>query len=77
MQLIDQTIDGGGSVLFGDVGEAGISCGGGGAGVAEQFLDMTQAQALFEQVGSQTVTKGMDGYFFLIPQCCTTAFMAA
>ena len=77
MQLIDQTIDGVGSVLFGDVGQAGIACGGGGAGVAEQLLDMAQTQALFEQVGSQAVAKGMDGYFFLIPQCCTTAFMAA
>ncbi len=62
MQLIDQTVDGVGSVLFSDVGQAGIACGG--AGVAEQILNMTQAQALFEQVGSHAVTKGMDGYFF-------------
>jgi len=41
MQSIDQTIDGGGCVSFGDVGQAGISCSGGGAGVAEQLLNMT------------------------------------
>jgi len=35
VQSIDQGIDGGGGVLFGDVGQAGIACGGGGAGVAE------------------------------------------
>ena len=76
MQSIDQTIDGGSGVTFGDVGQVGISCGGGGAGVAEQLLNMTQTQALFEQMGRETVSKRVDRYFFFIPQCCTTAFMA-
>lgn len=77
MQLIDQTIDGGGGVSFGDVGQAGISCGGGGAGMAGQLLNMTQTQAIFEQVGSQAVSKRVNRNFFLMPQCRTTAFMAA
>ncbi len=55
----------------------GIACGGGGAGVAEQALDMTQTEALFEQVRGEAVAQRVDRDFFLIPHCCTTAFMAA
>jgi len=77
VQSIDQTIDGGGGVLVGDVGQAGISCGGGGAGVAKQLLNMTQTQAIFEQMGRETVSKRVNRNFFLMPQCTTTAFIAA
>ena len=48
-------VDGSRCILFGDVGQARITCGGGGAGVAEQALNMTQAQALFEQMSGETV----------------------
>lgn len=40
VQSADQAIDGGGGVLFGGFGEAGVAGGGGGTGVAEQALDM-------------------------------------
>jgi hypothetical protein len=43
VQSIDQAVDGVGGVLFGDVGQAGIACGGGRIGVAEQLLYVTQA----------------------------------
>lgn len=77
MQAVDQTINSSGGFLFGHLGQAGITCGGGRAGMAEQALNMAQAQALFEQMGGKTVAQGVDRYFFLIPHCLTTAFMAA
>lgn len=77
MQAVDQTIDGGRGRLLGYVGEVRITCRRGGAGVAEQALNVTQAQASFEQMGSETVSEGVDRYFFLIPHCSTTRFMAA
>jgi hypothetical protein len=41
--------------LFGDVSQMSVACSGGGAGVTEQRLNMTQAQALFKQMGGETV----------------------
>lgn len=55
----------------------GVTGGGGGAGVTQQTLDMAQAQTLFQQVCSKTVPQGVNGDFFLMPHCVTTAFMAA
>ena len=43
----------------------------------EQALDVAKAQALFEQMSGEAVAQGVDGDFFLIPDCATTAFMAA
>ncbi len=60
MQGIDQTVDGLGAILLGDIGEVGVQRGGGGAGVAKQGLDMTQAQALLKQMGGPTVAQRMD-----------------
>jgi len=77
MQLIDQVIDGGGSLLLGDVGQSGIACGGGWTGMTEQALDMTQTQALLKQMGGKGMSERMDGDFFLIPHCVTMAFMVA
>jgi hypothetical protein len=37
---------------------------------------MPQAQALFQQMGGQTVTKGMDADLFFIPQSVTIALTA-
>jgi hypothetical protein len=54
--MIDQAVDGGRSILFGDVGQTCIACGRGGTGMAEQALNMPQAQALFEQMGGKGVT---------------------
>ncbi len=53
MQAVDQLVDGGCAILFGDVAQVGITRGGGGTGVAEQTLNMAQAQAAFEQVGGK------------------------
>jgi len=36
-----------------------------------------QAQALLKQMRGETVAKGMDRDFFLMPHWVTTAFMAA
>jgi hypothetical protein len=41
-----------------------IACGGGGTGVAEQALDMSQTEALFEQVRGEAVAQRMEGDFF-------------
>ncbi len=48
MEGIDQPVDGIQCILFGGVGEMGVAYGGGGAAVAEEYLDVTKAQALFE-----------------------------
>lgn len=48
MQRIDQVVNGGHAVLFCNVGQVGIASGCGGAGMAEQRLNVAQAQALFE-----------------------------
>ena len=43
MKGIDQPVDGGRCILFGDVGQLSIACGGGGAGMAEDDLNMAKA----------------------------------
>ncbi len=43
MQAVDQLVDGGGAILFGDVAEVSVARGGGGRGVAEQALNMAKA----------------------------------
>jgi len=48
VQLIDQVVDTVCGIAFGDLGEVCITCGGSGTGMAEQPLDMAQAQAVFE-----------------------------
>ena len=53
MQLVNQRIDRGRRIPFCHCGQVGIYRGSGGAGVAEQSLDMAEAQALFKQVGSK------------------------
>ena len=77
MEGIDQGIDGGQAVFFRNIGQMGISCGGRGAGMTEEYLDMTKAQAAFKQMGCETVSQGVNRDFFLIPHWVTTAFMAA
>ena len=77
MQGVDQAVDGACRVLLGGVGQLGIEGSGGGARVPEQALDVAKAQALFEQMSGEAVAQGVDGDFFLIPDCATTAFMAA
>jgi len=43
MKLTHQTVDDAGTVELGGAGQVGVACGGGGAGVAEQRLDVAQA----------------------------------
>jgi hypothetical protein len=61
---VDQAVDGVKRVLFGGVGQMRVACSGGGAGVAEEGLNMPKTQAVFEQVGGETVAKGVNRYFF-------------
>jgi len=56
VQAIDQAVDGGRRILLGNLGQAGVTGGGGGARVTEQGLDMAQAQTLFEQMGGIAVS---------------------
>jgi len=60
MQGIDQIVDGGQTILLRHLGQVSIASGCGGAGMAEQALNMAQAQAPFEQMGGKTVAEGMD-----------------
>jgi len=53
-----------------------VACSSLGTCVTEKFLDMTEAQATFKQVGGKAMTKGMDGDFFLMLHSLTTTFMA-
>jgi len=55
MQGVDHAVDDARCLLFGDLGQAGVACGGGGTDMAEQALNMAQAQALFEQMRGEAV----------------------
>ena len=55
MKGVDQIVNGGQAVLFGDVGQVGITCGGGGTGMAKDLLNMAQTQTLFKQMGGKAV----------------------
>lgn len=55
MKGVDQGVNGGQAVLFGDVGQVGIACGCAGAGMAEYRLNMSETQAIFEQVCGKAV----------------------
>jgi hypothetical protein len=57
VQTINELIDGGRRILFGGLGQACIQCGCGGVGMAEQALDMAQAQAAFQQMGGEAVAQ--------------------
>ena len=48
MKAVDQVINGFQTVFFRDIGQMGIACGCGWAGVPEDHLNMTKAQAAFE-----------------------------
>jgi hypothetical protein len=68
-------VDGPRRVLLGPIGELGVQRRGGGAGVAQQALDVAQAQAVLEQMGRKAVAKGMDGNFFLILTDCVDLYI--
>ena len=76
MQGTDQIVDGGQTILLRHLSQVSIASGSGGTGMAEQTLNMTQAQAPFEQMSGKTVAQGMDRDFFLIPHSLTSTFMA-
>lgn len=76
MNGVDQGVDGGKAVFFGELGKLGVSFGSVRVGMAQKKLDMTQAQATFQKMGGIAVAKRMDGDFFLMPHSWTTTFMA-
>jgi hypothetical protein len=76
MQPTDEAIDDARTVLFGGMGELCVACGGGGTGMAEQRLNVAQAQALFEQMRGEGMAQGMNGGFFLMPQSASVFFIA-
>jgi hypothetical protein len=53
-------VDGGETILLCHLGQVSITSGCGGTGMAEQALNMAQAQAPFEQMSGKTVAQGMD-----------------
>ena len=77
MQAIDEPVDGVEGVLLGNITQMSIASGGGGACMAKEGLNMTQAQAPLKQMSGKAVAKGVDRDFFLMPHWLTTAFMAA
>ena len=77
MEGIDEFVDGVEGVLFGNITQVSIASGGGGACMAKEGLNMTQAQAPLKQMSGEAVAKGVDRDFFLMTQWVTTAFMAA
>ena len=76
MNGVDQGIDGAKAVLFRDMGELGVSCGGVRIGMTQKELDMTQAQAAFQKMRGKAMAQSMDGDFFLMPHSWATTFMA-
>ena len=77
MQAIDEPVDGVEGVLLGNITQMSIASGGGGACMAKEGLNMTQAQAPLKQMSGKAVAKGVDRDFFLMLHWVTTAFMAA
>ena len=76
MEGVDQLIHGIQAVFFGDIRQMCITCGCRGAGMTEDGLNMTKAQAAFKQMSGKAVAKGVDMDFFLMPHSATTTFMA-
>lgn len=77
MEGVDEPVNGLGCILFRDVGQVSVALCGGGRAVTEQSLDVTKAQASLEQMGCIGMPQGVNGDFFLMPHCSTTAFMAS
>ncbi len=76
MEAVYQLVYSCNAVPFNRLRQVSISCGCRRTGVTQKGLDMTQAQATFKKVGGITVPESMDGYFFLILQVFTIAFIA-
>ena len=76
MKSADHLVNGGHAILLSHLGQMSIAGCRGWAGMAEQSLNMTQAQAPFEQMGGKTVAQGMDRDFFLMPHSLMSTFMA-
>ena len=77
MAGIHQILDDEHAVFFCDSCDVGVAGCAVGIGMAEDCLDMPQAQALLKEMGRETVSQGVYGDFFLMPQSATTAFMAS
>lgn len=57
MKGADQLVEGVRRILLGGVGEMCVERSGGRTAMAEERLDMAQAQTLFEQMGCQAVSQ--------------------
>jgi hypothetical protein len=55
VQTVDQVIDSGCRILTADFGQVDIARGSGGAGVAQQGLDLAEVQAAFQQMRGKAV----------------------
>jgi hypothetical protein len=76
MKGVDQFIHGGQAVFFCYIRQMCIAGCCRGACMAEDDLNMTKTQAAFKQMSGETVAKGVDMDFFLMPHSATTTFMA-
>lgn len=76
MDGIHQIIDDQHAVYVGDIGGVGVSGCRVGVGMAEDYLNLSEAEALLEEMCRKTVSQGMYGDFFLMPHSATTVFMA-
>ncbi len=52
---MDQAVDDDGCLVFGGLGQMGVARCGGGAGVTQYALNMTQTQAPFEPMGGEAM----------------------
>ena len=76
MKCIDQIINGGTAVFFGNTGQMGISGSRLRFGVTQQGLNMPETQAAFKQVCGETVAQRVNADFFLMPHSATATLMA-
>ncbi len=77
MEATGQAIHDLGGIPIGYAGELGIAGGGGDVRVAEERLDVADAQAVFEEVGCEGMAQAVDGRFFLMPALASIFFIAA
>jgi len=76
MKRVDQIINGGTAVFFGNAGQVSIPGCGLRLGVSQKGLNMAEAQAAFKQVCGETVPKRVNTDFFLMPHSATATLMA-
>jgi hypothetical protein len=76
MKRVDQIINGGTAVFFGNAGQMGVPGSCLRLGVPQKGLNMPEAQAAFKQVCGETVAQRVNTDFFLMPHSATATLMA-